>query len=42
MSTLLADDLQMVIDRLFIGNLKASEDAKRLKLLKITHILGVC
>ena len=42
MSTLLANDLQMVIERLFIGNQKSSEDAKRLKLLKITHVVGVC
>jgi hypothetical protein len=40
MSTLLREDLQMVIDRLFIGSQEASEDPKRLKLLKVSHILA--
>ena len=40
MSTLLHEDLQMVVDRLFIGSQEASEDPKRLKLLKVTHIVS--
>lgn len=30
----------MIIDRLFIGNKAASEDPRRLKLLRVTHILS--
>ena len=40
MSTLLREDLQMVVDRLFIGCQEACEDPKRLKLLKVTHIIS--
>ena len=40
MSTFLREDLQMVIDRLFVGSQEASEDPKRLKLLNVTHIVA--
>lgn len=39
MSTLLREDLHMVLDRLFIGCQEASEDPKRLKLLQVSHII---
>lgn len=35
----LGDDLQMVIDRLYIGNQFASENLPRLQLLKVSLVV---
>lgn len=37
--TSLGDDMQMVIERLFIGDKKASEDNKRLRLLGVSLVV---